>query len=1005
MSAASPYTYDFDIGGESTAAKVCRYVGEGKEVLELGCAYGVMTRVLSEHYRCRVFGVEYDAASAASAEPYCDELRVADIEQVDWAEMLGARRFDVIVAADILEHLADPLSCLTAAREYLKPGGYMVLSIPNVAHNGIVAEMFGEDFCYRRVGLLDNTHRRFFAYESVRRLLSDAGLRAKTLDPTRVEADRSEFAASWQKIPEWLKQVLRSRPIGDVYQFVLIAEPVAEDLADGSVVDLAIAWEPDIDAAIGEMGRALEERRRARDRALSERDSAIAERDVARLQLEGVNSQLARMLGSWSWRITRPARVVARLVRREISGDDLRRLVDALRPWYRRLPIPAPMRQRLSGKLYRLVARCLGPRVGPWTPPDASIRLAPALPGMRDYVVFGIIDWHFRHQRPQHLAQQLAAHDRRVFYVSVNFIDAADPGFAVEPLDGEGRLFSLRLHLKGAPSVYDAPPGAPQSAQLRAGLGLLLGWAGAAPLVALVQHPFWFTTAVVLPNSRLVYDCMDHHEGFGGVTPSMLAQERALLGACDLTVTTSSWIDSAVLGKTKRSVIVRNAADFDHFATAPVDVYRDPEGRPIIGYYGAIADWFDIDLVAAVAGALPHCAILLIGADTVDAHRRLARYRNVTFLGEIAYPELPRYAHAFAVCLLPFKVLPLTLATNPVKVYEYLSMGKPVVSTDLPEIRQLGALCRVACEPDAFVAAVREGLVPSTPADIQARQEFAQAQTWAHRVDALLDAAESVDDEPLVSVVVVTYNNLELTKQCLASIDALSDYPKLEVIVVDNASADASPEWLRDWARHGQNRQLILNDRNLGFAAANNQGLRAAHGEYLIMLNNDTHVTPGWVRTMVHHMRRDATLGLLGPVTNNIGNEARIDIAYGDMAQMIARAGDYTRRHMGSLFPLRTAAFFCVMLRRETFEKVGPLDEAFGRGFFEDDDYCRRVEAAGLRVVCAEDVFVHHHLSASFNKLKHQERQKLFEENKRIYEAKWGAWVPHSYRDAGDRHD
>jgi GT2 family glycosyltransferase len=95
---------------------------------------------------------------------------------------------------------------------------------------------------------------------------------------------------------------------------------------------------------------------------------------------------------------------------------------------------------------------------------------------------------------------------------------------------------------------------------------------------------------------------------------------------------------------------------------------------------------------------------------------------------------------------------------------------------------------------------------------------------------------------------------------------------------------------------------------------------------------------------------------------------------------------------------LYTAAFFCVMFSRETYEAIGPLDEAFGRGFFEDDDYCRRVEQLGLTINCAEDVFIHHHLSASFNKLRSADRQALFEQNKATYEAKWGEWLPHAYR-------
>jgi GT2 family glycosyltransferase len=116
------------------------------------------------------------------------------------------------------------------------------------------------------------------------------------------------------------------------------------------------------------------------------------------------------------------------------------------------------------------------------------------------------------------------------------------------------------------------------------------------------------------------------------------------------------------------------------------------------------------------------------------------------------------------------------------------------------------------------------------------------------------------------------------------------------------------------------------------------------------------------------------------------------------MADMLNQAAAFTRRHIGQLYPISTAAFFCVMMERKTFENVGPLDERFGKGFFEDDDYCRRIENMGLRVVCAEDVFIHHHLSASFDKMDDEKRKELFNKNKEIYEKKWGKWLPHTYR-------
>jgi len=276
------------------------------------------------------------------------------------------------------------------------------------------------------------------------------------------------------------------------------------------------------------------------------------------------------------------------------------------------------------------------------------------------------------------------------------------------------------------------------------------------------------------------------------------------------------------------------------------------------------------------------------------------------------------------------------------------------------------------------------------------RQEFASRQTWRHRATALADAFRTAE-EPRVSVIVLTYNNLPLTQACLKSL-ADSDYPNLELIVVDNHSTDGSPEWLRTWAEGRPDTRLVLNDTNTGFAGGNNIGLRAATGEYLVILNNDTFVTRGWIRTLLAHFKRNPKLGLLGPVTNNIGNEAKIEIDYASMAEMAVRSQGFTLAHPGRSIRLRTVAFFCVMMRRAVLEEVGELCEEYSRGFFEDDDYCRRVERAGWSIECADDVFVHHHLSASFDALGASAKRELFERNKAIYEAKWGTWEPHAYR-------
>jgi GT2 family glycosyltransferase len=369
----------------------------------------------------------------------------------------------------------------------------------------------------------------------------------------------------------------------------------------------------------------------------------------------------------------------------------------------------------------------------------------------------------------------------------------------------------------------------------------------------------------------------------------------------------------------------------------------------------------------------------------------------VMFTGEVKYSELPYYLYGMDVCLLPFQVVPLTLATNPVKVYEYLSAGKPVVAVKLPELAQFGGLVATAERHEEFISCLKNALAATDDkAQNLARRAFASGNTWDHRVEELFRVVATLP-EPRASLIVVTYNNLELTRTCLKSLEQLTECDWVETIVVDNASSDGTPEFLQHWEAAAPNRKTILNSMNLGFAAANNQGLALSQADYLVMLNNDTEVTSGWLRTLINHLAFDKSIGMIGPVTNNIGNEARIKTRYQNSREMQLEARKYTLLHLGETFPIRTLAFFCVMLPRSVFEKVGPLDEAFGLGFYEDDDYCRRVEQAGLRLVCAEDVFIHHELSASFKKLG-KGRQELLAKNRKIYEAKWGPWVPHRHR-------
>ena len=247
---------------------------------------------------------------------------------------------------------------------------------------------------------------------------------------------------------------------------------------------------------------------------------------------------------------------------------------------------------------------------------------------------------------------------------------------------------------------------------------------------------------------------------------------------------------------------------------------------------------------------------------------------------------------------------------------------------------------------------------------------------------------------PLASIVIVTHGRRELTRLCLESLFARTEWPRLEVLAIDNGSTDGTPELLRDFARRHSALRVMAFAENRGFPAAANAGLSAATGDLLVLLNNDTVLTRGWLAALHRHLAASARAGLVGPVTNAIANEAKIEVGYRDLDALPAWAARWMREHDGVASPIPMLAFFCVAIRREAFAAVGPLDERFGLGLFEDGDYCRRARQAGWELLCARDAFVHHWQNASFRRLGRERYLALYEENRRKFRDKWGDEPP-----------
>lgn len=628
-------------------------------------------------------------------------------------------------------------------------------------------------------------------------------------------------------------------------------------------------------------------------------------------------------------------------------------------------------------------------------------RLRSAVPpaARYDMILLPVVHFDYRYQRPQQIAAHLARAGHRVFWICPKHFLPVDSSRAFQLSEREPGLWEVRV--RGLRFDYHAEVAGPRHVEIMVeALERLYAECGIAESCVVIQWAALHPVATAIRarfGSPILYDCMDDWDTFPDAGRPNIIEERRLVESCDALVVTSGALRQKFSRQGKPSAIIRNGADFEFFqhggGTDPL-----PElAGPVVGYYGAIAAWTDLDLIRAAARLRPQYSFVLVGENEGQDLSGLDALPNVKILGQRPYSEMPAFLRRFDVCLIPFRLNEITHATDPVKLYEYFSQGRPVVATAMKELEVFGDLLRLAGGEDEFVRMIDES-VAETDQDIRRRRiEFARANTWKARVEALKKEIDKTF--PLVSILLVTHNSREFIQPCLEALARNTLWPSYEIVAVDNASNDGTPEILDSYARKDFRVRFFPQPSNLGFAGGNNFAARQARGECLILLNADTLVTAGWVERLVRPARRDPGTGIVVAVTNMAGNEAKINASYHDQAEMEAFAAALAREKFGQQMEVRVAPLFCALIPRPVWRELGELDERFSVGMFEDDDYSMRARRAGYRIVTAEDCFVHHFGQGSFQQLGAKEAERIFEANRARFEKKWGEpWQPHRYR-------
>lgn len=362
------------------------------------------------------------------------------------------------------------------------------------------------------------------------------------------------------------------------------------------------------------------------------------------------------------------------------------------------------------------------------------------LPGKIDTAIINlsVIPWNFRYQRPQQLANQLAKNDYPVFYIDNEFNitnNLIKVPFTLETISQN--LYSVKLSSSNNYFIYQNLPNIIDIEIISNSIKNLINTAKIEHPILKIDHPFWISIASKL-KLPVIYDCLDNQDSFELNSSEIKNEEIKLFQLANKIIVTSQFLyDKALKYRTKNDIaLISNGTDYEHFSKNNIveiinNISKYP--KPIFGYFGAIEKWFDTDFIEKLAKDLKG-SVVLIGQNNLGYK---PQNKNIYLLGEKPYKSIPQYLSQFDVCLIPFKLNSLTKAVNPVKVFEYFSQGKPVITSRLPELEKFKDLLYFySSDTDTSMLTIK---VFNEPRNIYIkRRKIAQNNTWESKADKII---------------------------------------------------------------------------------------------------------------------------------------------------------------------------------------------------------------------------------------------------------------------------
>lgn len=1067
--------------------------GSNNLILEVGTSTGYLTKILRDMGN-RVIGVEIDEEAARIAEEYCDLMIIGDIEVIDLDEYLGPPSIDVAILGDVLEHLNNPGAVLEKIKRYLKPQGSIVVSIPNVCHGDVILHLLKGDFRYTSVGLLDQTHLRFFGFKNVVELLNGCGYFITDVLTTRIHMGDTELGRDLEEVPRELFKFIESLPNADVYQFVLSAkpsknpknEPIPEvDLKmifDRMVEDLLNEHETSLKREINEICAKQQEaleRIRALDQELLERDGRVNEVDR---ELQTAVAQIQELKQALSVRDERVSELKDQFSQSEDQVQRLEKEIFEMRRsivWQllmkyhnglveRRMPLGTKRRKcydlglesgrillneglkslsfrarvKLSSKIPFLKENLNAPlfetnRLG-WSS-CVPFLLDEGLSGEFVFPAEGLNEVRIFtatcRRRNADLTLRLKAspkgpviREAKVKGQAVKDNDYTSFRFkAIREIPEETVFFELESEGEPHAAVWYDPAAKSRELRLyRSGRETKgeIGIQAFSSLKLRDRYHLWRLKnepsqreLEVLKKNAL---SLKYRPKISIITPVWNTEERWLRRAIEsvLSQVYDNWELCIAEGRSE-GPHVREVLEEYEAANPRILVKFLPENRGIAGNSNEALSMATGDFVAFL--------------DHDDELAPFALYEVVKLLNEnpnldYVYSDEDKIDETGArhdPFFKPDWSPDMFLSCN------YLCHLSVIRKRLVDEVGGFRSEYDGSQDYDLFLRVTERigddgiGHIPKilyhwrTVPESTASSHEAKSYAYQGAIKSLEDAmmrreigienismgiclgvdyriTYKIIDEPKISIIIPTRDNVNTLRKCVNSIIAKTLYDNYEIILIDNQSV--KEETFNYYKTlDGSFIKILQFDEVFNYSKLNNFAVSNSSSEFLVFLNNDVEIiSERWIVAMLEHAQT-RTVGAVGAkllYPNGSIQHAGVIIGLGGVAGHAHKCfpannpGYFCRIQMVQNFSAVTAA--CMMTKKSLFEEVGGFDEKNLAIAFNDIDYCLKLRQKGYRIVYTPYAELYHHESLSRGYEDTPEKQKRFQEEVSFMRKKWG---------------